>query len=195
MNDKRYKTILADPPWPEVGGTPKCESWGGSKRGADQHYPVMRVDEIAAIPVYRWARRDAHLWLWTTDQFLHDALHVLGRWGFRYVRTMIWHKKKGGKTQIGLGQYLRGAHEICLFGVRGSLPYARDDQGKRITIPSVFEAGTTAHSAKPERSYEIIEKVSPGPRLELFAREARPGWDAMGEEIDGTVFGRQGGLL
>lgn len=195
MNDKRYKIILADPPWPEVGGQPLCESWGGGKRGANTHYPVMRVDEIAAVPVYRWARRDCHLWLWTTDQFLPDALHIMGRWGFRYVRTMVWHKKKNGKTQIGLGQYLRGGHEICLFGVRGSLPYARDREGKRVTISSVFEAETTVHSRKPERSYEIIEAVSPGPRLELFARTPRPGWDAMGDEIDGTVFGRQKGLL
>jgi len=191
----RYKCILADPPWEELGGQPLDPSWGGGKRGADQHYPTMRVDEIAAIPVYKWVRRDTHLWLWVTDQFLPDGLKVMGRWGFRYVRTMVWHKQRNGKTQIGLGQYLRGSHEICLFGVRGSLPYARKADGSRLAIPSVFVAERTKHSRKPEESYNIIEQVSPGPRLELFARQEREGWDAMGDEVDGTVFGRQQGSL
>lgn len=192
----RYKTITADPPWEERGGIPRDPSWGSVKRGADRHYPLMPTHEIAAIPVYKWSRRDAHLWMWVTDNFLEDGLHVGKRWGFRYVRTLVWHKKANGKTQIGLGQYLRGSHELCLLFVRGSLPYARDKDGKRPAIPSVFEAPRTKHSRKPERFYEIVETVSPGPYLELFARRERPGWSVMGNETDGTVFGGgQGKLL
>lgn len=185
-----YRVVCADAPWRQTGGQPVAESWGGGKRGADQKYPTMRVDEIAAMPVRSMVRRDAHLWFWTIDEFLEPSFHIIRRWGFRFVRTMVWNKVTSkGEPSMGLGQYLRGSHELCLFAVRGSLPYARTSDGGRVSIPSQFSAPRGRHSEKPERSYEIIEQVSPfSPKLELFARKARPGWTAMGNETDGTVF-------
>lgn len=166
-----YRCILLDCPWPERGG---------GRRGADMHYPVMSKSEIIRT-IYCsgvWdPANNAHLWSWTTDNYLKDALFVMEALGFRYVRTMAWHK--GGR--FGLGQYLRGAHELCLFGVRGRLSAMARDQ------PSAFDAPKRAHSQKPDESYSIIEKVSPGPRLEMFARSHRPGWDSWGDEVDSAT--------
>ena len=157
-----------DPPWPEKGG-------GKIKRGADRHYPVMStlqiIQTILACPMWHPAA-DAHCWCWVTDNYLRAGLTILDVIGFRYVRTMVWNKPR-----IGLGQYLRGKHEICLFAVRGRLPAQRRDQ------QSSFDAPLGRHSEKPARAYEIIEAVGPGPRLEMFARQPREGWDVWGNEV------------
>ncbi len=164
-----FKTVAMDPPWQEHGG-------GQIKRGADRHYPTM---DIASI-IYTVQRADvwtidesAHLWLWTTNNFLPDGLTVMSALGFRYVTNLVWCKDK-----IGLGQYLRGQHELCLFGVRGDamVPEVRN-------VPSVVHAPRGRHSAKPAEAYAAIERVSPGPRLEMFAREPRSGWTVWGSEV------------
>lgn len=171
-----FRCIVADPPWNETGG-------GRVKRGADRHYPLMKARDIAEIPVGDYAAADSHLWLWVTNNFLREGLDVMAAWGFRYVTNLVWHKARNGRTQRGLGQYLRGSHELCLFGVRGRLPYARRADGKRAAVASVVVAERTQHSRKPNAAFEVFEAVSPGPRLELFARAARPGWVAWGNEL------------
>ena len=164
-----YKCVSLDPPWQEHGG-------GQIKRGADRHYPTM---DIASI-IYTVQRADvwtvdqsAHLWLWVTNNFLPDGLTVMSALGFRYVTNLVWCKDK-----IGLGQYLRGQHELCLFGVRGDamVPEIRN-------VPSVVHAPRGRHSAKPAEAYAAIERVSPGPRLEMFARAPRDGWTTWGNEV------------
>ena len=121
----------------------------------------------------------SHLWVWTTDNFLQDAFKLIDALEFRYVRTMPWVKQKNGKTQVGLGQYLRGAHELCLLAVRGPscLPATSD------RAPSVLTAPRGEHSAKPASAYERFERLSPGPHLDIFAREARKGWTTWGDEL------------
>lgn len=168
----RYPTIMADPPWPEHGG-------GRIKRGADRHYPLMKVKDIAALPIESWAEDNAHLYLWTTNNYLPSALQVMAAWGFRYVTTVTWMKDR-----FGLGQYYRGITEHCLFGVRGNIPY-KTLGGKRQQGLTGFVAPRTKHSEKPVEMYEMIEKVSPGPYLELFARSYRPDWDVWGNEVEG----------
>ena len=176
-----YRTLYADPPWPERGG-------GKIKRGADRHYALMTVKDIAALPFGAWAAWDAHLYLWVTNNFLPAGLECVKAWGFRHVTMVTWVKDR-----IGLGQYYRGMTEHCLFAVRGSLGYQiRSEDGKRMqgvtgiyepeNLPSMIEAPRQRHSVKPERMRGYIERVSPGPRLELFARKASPGWDVWGNE-------------
>jgi len=166
-----YRTIYADPPWPEFGG-------GKITRGAQKHYPLMKVNEIADVQVGDVAYRDSHMYLWTTNSFLPAALAVMKAWGFRYVTCITWLK-----NQIGLGQYFRGLTEHCLFGVRGNLPYRVRDDGKRAQGRTGFTADKRGHSVKPEEMRSMIELVSYGPRLELFARSVTDGWDAWGNEI------------
>lgn len=171
----QYQTVLADPPWWEAGG-------GKIKRGADRHYPLMKTSAICDLPVASWAAPDAHLYLWVTNNFLEDGLEVMRAWTFRYITTITWMKDKAG-----LGQYFRGITEHCLFGVRGRIPYQLTDDGHRLQgITGFFEEPRGEHSEKPEKMRQMIERVSPGPRLELFARKPAPFWDVWGLEADGS---------
>lgn len=172
---KQYGTILADPPWPERGG-------GKIKRGADRHYPLMTVKEIAALPVAALALPDSHLYLWVTNNYLPDGLEVMRAWGFRYVTTITWAKDKQG-----LGQYFRGMTEHVLFGVRGQPPYKLTADGNRCQGTTLITAPRGEHSAKPEALRAMIERVSYGPYVELFARQNYAGWDCFGNEVDSTV--------
>lgn len=168
----RYKTVYVDPPWMERGG-------GKIRRGADRHYGLMRTEEIRGIPVSRLACLEGcHLYLWATNNFMREAFECVERWGFEYVTTITWFKDK-----IGLGQYYRGVTEHCLFCVtKNRLPYKHDDSGKRCQGVTGFQEARTVHSKKPQKMREMIEKVSYGPRIELFARDAYDGWDCWGIE-------------
>lgn len=177
----QYQTIMADPPWHEQGG-------GHTKRGADRHYPLMKTKDIAALPVDRWAAENAHLYLWVTNNFLPDGLEVMRAWGFRYVTKIDWFKSKDDTAadvalQMGIGQYYRGCTESCLFGVRGSLPYRLLENGKRAQGLTGFHAPRTEHSVKPEKMRQMVERVSHGPYLELFARQPSLGWHVWGLEV------------
>jgi N6-adenosine-specific RNA methylase IME4 len=185
-----YQTLMADPPWLERGG-------GQIKRGADRHYPLMSTRDICLLPVRQWAGPNAHLYLWVTNNFLPDGLEVMAAWGFRYVTKIDWFKSSDPNDaiaegsaldaadrdlQIGLGQYFRGCTESCLFGVRGTLPYRTRPDGKRAQGRTGFHAPREQHSRKPEKMRQMVELVSPGPYLELFARRPAQGWDVWGNE-------------
>ncbi|MDD3890528.1 MAG: MT-A70 family methyltransferase [Syntrophomonadaceae bacterium] len=173
--DKKYSTIYADPPWMESGG-------GKIKRGADRHYQLMKTAEIMAMPVQKISAENCHLYLWTTNNFLPDALRVMESWGFRYITNITWVKDR-----IGLGQYFRGLTEHCLFGVKGKLPYKIID-GKRLQGKTAIIAPKTIHSQKPLEMYEMIEAVSYPPFIELFARNQRDNWDGWGNQFAEGVF-------
>ncbi len=158
-----YRTIVADPPW-QYGNK--------STRGAaEDHYETMHLDELCLIDVPSWSAEEAHLYLWTTNGFLRDAFNLFDAWDFEYKTTLTWVK-----PQIGLGNYFRNNTEHVLFGVRGGLrTLARD-------VPTAFTARRGRHSAKPDVFYDIVERSSPGPRLDMFSRTARFGWDTWGNE-------------
>lgn len=192
----RYQTIVADPPW-------HYESWPkqmtrakpGSKvwkfvDGFDPtlnrvrtpiSYPTMSVPQIAALPVAESAADGCHLYLWTTNRYLRDAFDVLAAWGFRYGQTLIW-----AKTPMGLGPggtFAQNA-EYILFARRGTLRHLRRANSVWFNWRRM---GPGSHSRKPEAFQDMVEQVSPGPYLELFARRRRLGWDAWGDEIESSV--------
>lgn len=163
----KYNTVLADPPW-------DVQQRGA--RGAVQHYPVMAVEAISGLGVGRLAADDAHLWLWVTNATIHAGKQVMEAWGFSYRSCLTWIKPR-----FGLGVYLRNQTEHLLLGVRGKAPIQFRSQG------SWFYAPIQEHSHKPEEQYAIIERCSPGPYLELFARRKQPGWDVWGNEVESDV--------
>lgn len=170
-----YKTILADPPWMERGG-------GKIKRGADRHYKLMTTKKIMELPVASIADpAGCHLYLWTTNGFIPDAIDVMRSWGWRYVTCVTW-----AKDRFGLGQYFRGQTEQCLFGVKGNIPYRIGENGKRAQGRTLISAPRQEHSKKPEALRQMIEKVSPGPYVELFARTEAPGWDVWGDQLENS---------
>ena len=175
----RYRTIVADPPWAYKEGWPSSPAripagaiFDG--RRMPMKFPSMTVAEISALPVEDLAERDAHLYLWTTNRYLRDAFGVMEAWGFRYSQTLIWAKTPMGK---GPGGAFAQNAEFVLFGRRGSLPHIV----KQDTVWWNWKR-TTVHSRKPEGFLDMVEQVSPGPRLEMFARRNRLGWDTWGNE-------------
>ena len=128
----RYGTIYADPAWPERGGGKR-----GGRRGANAHYAMMTVREICALQVRELAAPNCHLYLWTTNRYMKEAMaDVIPAWGFRYVTKIGWYKE--GKP--GLGQYFRGKDEVLLFAVRGAPPYRTLPDGKRAQGTTAIEA-------------------------------------------------------
>ena len=132
----------------------------------------MSLENIAALKVAEVAAEDCVLFLWATAPKLPEALHVMGAWGFQYRTSAVWDKCK-----IGMGYWFRGQHELLLLGTRGS-PDAPEG------FESVIQEPRRGHSRKPVAAYELIERAYPqASRLELFARQLRPGWMAWGDEI------------
>lgn len=162
-----FATILVDPPWPAQGG--------------EKHYRTMSLARIEALPVGALAARDAHLWLWTTNALLPKAYEVAEAWGFTVRSPLTWVK-----FRLGLGgrYQLRNATEQLLFCTRGKAPLGSRSQ------PTWFNAPVTEHSRKPAEQFAIIERVSPGPYLELFARrrpESNQPWAVWGDQVASDI--------
>jgi N6-adenosine-specific RNA methylase IME4 len=171
----RYATIVADPPW--------ALSMAGQRKRAKEAakptalaYPTMTTDDICRMPVASLAAPECHLWLWTTNQHLEDGFKVMRAWGFKYLAPIHWIKPSGQ------GNWFIHRTQTILFGYRErcAFPLARYK-------PNIIQTGDPVrHSQKPEASFALIEAVSPEPRLELFARANRQGWDAWGNEVNGV---------
>jgi len=165
-----FKTILADPPW-------DVQQRGAL--GAISHYKLMSLDAIKKMPVSALAAPDAHCWLWVTNATLRAGYDVLEAWGFTPRSPLTWIKPR-----IGLGQYLRNATEHLILGTRGTAPVKFRAQ------PTWMFAPLQEHSHKPEEQYAVIERISDGPYLELFARRrpaSKAGWSVWGNEIDADI--------
>jgi N6-adenosine-specific RNA methylase IME4 len=152
---QKFRTVVADPPWQFQNKTGKV---------APEHrrltrYATMTLEEICALPVAQVTAEPAHLYLWVPNALLPDGLRVMAEWGFQYKSNIVWHKirKDGGSDGRGVGFYFRNVTELILFGVRGK---------------------------KADEQYELIERCSPGPYLELFSRGTRKGWTVWGNQAN-----------
>src|ERR1019366_2935494 len=154
-----FQVVVADPPWQyDTGGS--------------LPYPTMALDEIKAIPVRDIADENATLWLWTTNAHLPVAFDVVAAWGFEYKTLLTWVKDR-----MGTGEWLRGQTEHCLLGARGKPVFPHGSDG------TVLEAARREHSRKPKEFYLLVQAICPGSKLELFSRQARPGWQAFGNQV------------
>lgn len=194
---KKYRTIVADPPWPMA-----WTAGANRKNGRGEVHPnwkrelgyrTMSVEEIATLPVADLAEQDAHLYLWVPDRWLidGDAGRIARAWGFDPLRLIVWAKKG-----YGLGKFPRPQHEAVLVCRRGDLPFQVDTVGsvqewKRPYGPPTHGGrgigSGRVHSAKPEGFIDLVERASPSPYLEMFARRARFGWDYWGDESLNTA--------
>lgn len=158
-----FRTIVADPPWQYDNKA--------TRGAAEDHYATLTIAQLCELPVEERAADEAHLYLWTTNGFLREAFEVMEAWGFGYRTTITWVK-----PQLGMGNYWRSSTEHVLFGIRGGLR----TQDK--TLRNWFKAPRGRHSQKPDLFLDLVERASPAPRLELFARRQRMGWDTWGAE-------------
>lgn len=185
-----YRVVYADPPWRFATYSDK-----GKGRSAEAHYDCLTIDEIKAIPVGQWVASDAVLLLWATDPLLPRAIEVIEAWGFTY-KTVGFYWVKLNKSVAnrrseervpsaslterdfftGLGFWTRANPEPCLLATRGHPKRQAGD------VPKLLMAPRREHSRKPDEAYRRIERLLPGPYLELFARQSRPGWDSFGNQ-------------
>ncbi|MEY9435551.1 MT-A70 family methyltransferase [Bradyrhizobium elkanii] len=175
--NRRFATILADPPWQFVNRTGKM----APEHRRLSRYSTMTLPEICALPVEQVAAQPAHLYLWCPNALLPEGLEVMKAWGFNYKSNIVWHKvrKDGGSDGRGVGFYFRNVTELILFGVRGK--NARTLQPGRTQV-NYISSRKREHSRKPDEQYAVIESCSPGPYLELFSRGVRKKWAVWGNE-------------
>ena len=194
-----FATVVADPPWDysrklSGGGTSgysRVHPSKGGNRGAANHYLTLPLDDLLQLPVNDVVADKAHLYLWTTGAFIVEAHRLAEAWGFAPKGVIPWIKVKRDAAQhvkqadgdlnaavrMGMGLYFRWASEFVVFAVRGKLSALRHD------VNGVVFAERKAHSEKPDELYELVEAVSPGPRLELFGRRFRQGYEVWGNEV------------
>lgn len=191
----QYQMVVADPPWHFRARTALQMTNWTSRRDAEKHYPVMGVDDIAALPVRDIVAPDAHLLLWITGPLLIEGKHipVMKAWGFKPSSVAFtWVKLKRSidvrqlrltttlesDLHVGLGLTTRKNAEFCLLGRRGN--------AKRLSksVREIILSPVREHSRKPEEFYRRAQQYAAGPYLEMFSREQRPGWDAWGNETN-----------
>jgi N6-adenosine-specific RNA methylase IME4 len=177
LGARRFATVLADPPWRFQNRTGKM----APEHRRLSRYGTMSVAEICALPVAEVTGARAHLYLWVPNALVQEGLAVMAAWDFTYKSNLVWYKtrKDGGPDGRGVGFYFRNVTELLLFGVRGSSARTLAP-GRRQT--NIIVSRKREHSRKPDEQYDIIERCSPGPYLELFARHERDEWTAWGNE-------------
>lgn len=172
-NGERFGCIYADPPW--------LYDNQATRAATGNHYGGMTVDELCAMPIRELAAKDAHLHLWTTNGFLFECPRIFEAWGFEFRSSFVWTK-----PQMGIGNYWRNSHEFLLTAIRGDAKRFNDR-----SLMSWLECDRGRHSAKPEQVRSFIERASPGPYLELFARSGARNWTVFGNQIPGDLLDHQ----
>jgi N6-adenosine-specific RNA methylase IME4 len=168
----RYPTVVIDPPW-DWGDEGDHDQFGRGK----PTYATMPIDQTAALPISELAAADAHLYLWITNRSLPKGFGLIERWGFRYVTQITWCK-----PSFGLGNYFRRSTEHILFAVRGSARIPEPMNSVGGVSFSAARPNPRRHSAKPTELYDLVEMMSPGPWIDVFAREQRQHWTCWGAD-------------
>jgi N6-adenosine-specific RNA methylase IME4 len=179
--ERRFATILADPPWQFANKTGKV----APEHRRLSRYPTLMLDEIKQLPVAEIAEAKAHLYLWCPNAMLPEGLAVMRAWGFTYKSNIVWHKvrKDGGSDGRGVGFYFRNVTELILFGVRGKNARTLAPGRRQVNLLATRKR---EHSRKPDEQYSVIESCSCGPYIELFARGIRRNWATWGNQASGA---------
>lgn len=170
---KKYKTVLADPPWQFN------DSLDDRRK---KPYETMNVKDLCNLQINDLTEKESHLYLWVASAFLKESFEVIESWGFDYKCHIPWLKRtKNGKIWFGMGHYFRHCNELCLFATKGNLRL------KNKNTRNFLDAKKPGrhHAAKPDEMYVLIEACSYPNFLELFATQPRDNWDSYGYEING----------
>lgn len=186
---KKYKTIVADPPWQYKSrgqGSSKSHrpnSYGASA-SSHERYGSMSIEELKRMPIKDMSENKSHLYLWVTNAFIERGWQLCKDWGFEPKTVVTWGKirKVDGRPSMKTGYYFRGATEHFIFATKGNLRLKT-----KVCEPTLFLSERLPHSVKPEWFYELVERCSDGNYLELFARRKRNGWDSFGNQIIGGI--------
>ena len=174
----KFNTITIDPPWPtSMAGQFKSRK----SRPRSLPYKTMEVPEIKALPVQDLCNTGAHVYLWCTNKTLRVAFEVLESWQVSFHQVLVMHKPSGMTPSLG---YVFGT-EFCLLGFAGRPMQKFQSIGGLNHFSSPPKNGK--HSAKPDTFYKLVERMSPGPYLDLFARQKREGWSVWGDEVESDI--------
>ncbi len=171
--NKKYNTIVIDPPWDiSMSGSSKLRP----KRKTELDYNTMSLDEIKSLSVKDIAEVGCHVYCWTTNKLLESTFDVLKSWGVNYHLTLVWTKPNGMMPCFGY----KFATEFCLLGFFGKPMQKFTSMAKLnwLNVPS-----QKPHSKKPQIFFDLINEMSPSPKIELFARDRKLGWDSWGNEV------------
>jgi N6-adenosine-specific RNA methylase IME4 len=173
--EKKYKTILVDPPWNITFIKLKMRP-----NQVKMPYPTMTLEELVYLggKLQPYMDDKCNLFLWTTHTKLPEALKLMEFWGFKYHCLLTWDKTNG-RPCWGF----KRKTEFILYGFKGGITVNQ----RGTFIPTLFTEKLTSHSTKPQIFYQILEHNSPAPRLELFARQKREGWDCWGNEVESDI--------
>jgi len=171
---EKYNTIVIDPPW-DI-------SMAGSRSvrpnfAKELHYKTMTLDEIKQIPICQIANKGCHVYCWTTNKMLRQTFDVLESWGVNFHLCLVWIKPSAITPCFAY----KFATEFCLLGFYGKPMQNFIGAGKLNWIEKFQKQGK--HSSKPDEFYNLIEQMSPAPRIDIFARQEREGWDVWGNEV------------
>lgn len=178
----KYSTIVVDPPWAYGSwgsGSSKAIVQGDANKPAPLPYSSMTIEQIKALPLKKMAAENCELYLWTTQKYLPISFDVINFWGFKYCQTLTWCKAPMGTGQGGV---YCPTNEFLILARRGKMP-------KVTRIDSTWWQikREKRHSKKPDYFQDMIEKVTDSPRLEMFARRQRNGWDVFGDEVNNSI--------
>jgi N6-adenosine-specific RNA methylase IME4 len=174
----KFGAILIDPPW----GYDTYSKKGQVPARGKQPYATMTLDQIAELPIADLLDKNGCVFLWESNSLPCAAEFLCRKWGLRYVvgNIFIWRKltKDGSRTRIGMGKWTRYESESVALFTRG--------KPKRLScgVRQIIDAPRREHSRKPDEIYDRIEALVGGPYLEMFARQRRKGWSALGDEIE-----------
>ena len=171
----RYATVVVDPPWPLIpsGFSHHRKQSAGGDMATQLSYETMPLEEIAALPVGDVLANDALVFCWTLNKFLPYTFTIMAEWGVTYAYTMTWVKPGGIQTPVTPCFNA----EWCIVGRKGRPKYR---ETKAFATANRWPRG--AHSEKPEGFYELLRRVTPGPRLDVFGRRRIAGFDSWGNE-------------
>ena len=172
-----FRCIVADPPWRVL----RPSGWGKHNHHPSVEllpYRTLSVTDIAAMPMSMVSANRCHLYLWTINKHIESAYTVARSWGFTPSTLLVWAKTPRG---MGLGGHYALTTEFCLFARKGK-DGPKSTQNRINTTWWNWCRGR--HSAKPEAFQDMVETVSPGPYLELFARRPRLNWTVWGNEVE-----------
>ena len=186
---KKYKTIIADPPWKYEGRGPasskehRPNSYGAAP-SSEERYGAMTMDELKQLPIKNMAEDKAHLYLWVTNAFIERGWQLCKDWGFEPKTVVTWGKirRADGKPSMKTGYYFRGATEHFIFATKGNLRLK-----DKAVEPTLFLSERLPHSVKPEWFYELVNRCSFDNKIELFARKEREGYDCFGNQVSNPV--------
>lgn len=191
MDKKKYNIIYADPAWEFKRTLATCHNKNGTVNlkqvKIGDNYNVMLTNDICKLPVKNIIADDAVLFLWSTDAHLEEAIKVINNWGFKYKTVAFnWLKKeKSGIQSCHVGYWTCKCGEICLLATKGNMSKYLKKRNTR----QLVEATRGKHSEKPnEVRQRIVDMFGDElPKIELFAREQKKGWDVWGNEVENSI--------